>query len=100
MQLPFDEEHEFSLSVGGANDAFRLEVSAEVSECVWLLIVWLEDVVVALQSVSLSLRLHTGVQGKRERRKGQMCSSQEIRQHPHVKADFFSCVSPVVKKGN
>lgn len=31
VELPFDEEHELSLSVCGADDAFRLEVSAEVS---------------------------------------------------------------------
>lgn len=29
--FPFDEEHELSLSVCGADDALRLEVSAEVS---------------------------------------------------------------------
>lgn len=77
VQLPFDEEHELSLSVRGADDAFRLEVSAEVSGCVWLLMVWLEDAAVALQSVTLPLRLHVGAQ--RGGRKGQRCSSQKIK---------------------
>lgn len=60
-ELPFDKEHELSLSVCGADDAFRLEVIAEVGWGVRLLVaVWLkEDAAVALQGADLLLRLQT-----------------------------------------
>ena len=63
-ELPFDEEHELSLSVCGADDAFRLEVSAEVCGGIWALVARLEDVALALQSVGLLLGLQAGLREK------------------------------------
>lgn len=56
-RLPFDEEHELSLSVRGADDAFRLKISAEVGRGVRVVVVWLQ----VLHSVSLRSRLHIGL---------------------------------------
>ena len=55
--LPFDEEHELSLSVRGADDAFRLEIRAEVGGGVRVVVVRLQ----ALHGVSLRSRLHIGL---------------------------------------
>lgn len=58
-QLPFDEEHQLSLSVCGADDAFRLQVSAGVALGVRLVLVWFED---AALTPGLRLQQDTSVQ--------------------------------------
>lgn len=65
VELPFDEEHELALSVRGADDAFRLPVSAEVGRGVRLPVARLA---VALHSLRLLLllRLHAGLQRERQ----------------------------------
>lgn len=65
-ELPFDEEHKLSLSVCGADDAFRLEVSAQAGGGVFLRVIWLR---VALHGESLLLRLHAGLQRQRQGQK-------------------------------
>lgn len=56
-KLPFDEEHKLSVSVRGADDALRLEVSMGVG----VLVIWLE--------VTLLVRLHAGLQKEQPSRR-------------------------------
>lgn len=66
VELPFDEEHELALSVRGADDAFRLPVSAEVGRGVRLPVARLAVALHSLRLLLLLLRLHAGLQRERQ----------------------------------